>query len=92
MLWTAEVRFAGDDKQLGQRVLHALPQLIVAGNALLPEVSCTNPFVRSVLNEQRGVAFDVAGRAGRIVDDQGLLDGRLMQRGRMANCSLSQAW
>ena len=73
---------AGDDEHLRERVLDALAQLVGRGQRLLPEGVLHEVFVLVVLHKERGVALDVAGGAGRVVDDQRLLDGGLRGRGR----------
>ena len=72
----------GDDKDLIPRVFHALPQLILASDRLVPESLLHCPLSIHILLEERGKARHVAGRAGGVCGHKQLLDHRLMERRR----------
>jgi hypothetical protein len=72
---------AGDDVLKREGVLDALAQLVGRGDGLLPEGVLDQACILVVLDEERGVAFDVGRGAGRVVDDDRLFDGGLCGRG-----------
>lgn len=67
---------AGVDEDFRESVLHALAKLVAGGKVVLPEGVLDVDLCLIVLHVQCGVAFDVTNGAGRIVEEDCLLDAR----------------